>query len=70
MAGFELGYNSQKWFTERKIHSLHVITKGRGTQLKGFLTGLTRHRLLRISRIENKTPVAHNGTKGFRKRRL
>lgn len=70
MAGFELGHQTQNRLVQQQVLTLHLYVRGTGAHFRGFYDGITRHKRVRVSRIENRTPVAHNGTRGERRRRL
>ena len=70
MAGFELGFFLQQKFREQNIQTLKLTVKGQGAHYKGLYDGLVRHKKLAVTSFQQVTPIAHNGTKACRKRRL
>jgi small subunit ribosomal protein S11 len=58
-----------KFLKEKKIDSLIVIFKGFGRGRKAIIKELKKNNV-KILRIFDKTPIAHNGCRSSKKRRL
>lgn len=69
MAGFELSYNMGLQLNNFKVYSLTLFLKGHGAQKRGVCLGLLKNKLY-PTRILDITPLAHNGTRACRGRRL
>ena len=70
MAGFESGFFMQQKLRASKIQSVACFIKGNGAHVRGLFDGLTRHKHIALTAFTQYSPVAHNGTKACRRRRL
>lgn len=69
MAGFETTYLLSQQLQASRIKTITLFLKGHGAQKKGIFLALMRQRLFPTV-ITDVTPVAHNGTRAYRRRRL
>lgn len=69
MAGLELGYTMGVKLQQFNILGLKYTFKGHGAQKRGVISGFRRQNFQGIVLVD-KTPIAHNGTRAVRARRL